>query len=160
MGALRVYENDVAPQWTLRANYYWLQTFPANATLEVAHRYTPSVGAAFFYKDLLNEKDYMAKYCVDDGTRKAIARKLAGQPANLPYLMDREINYILSSGANWFGPIKDFRLVVDKGKADSIVSFCMDGVKKISATRFEVHKSGFEPRQDINIMIVETIDKP
>ncbi len=40
---------DAAHQLLLAA------TFPANATLQVAHRYTPAFGSAFFYKGLLND---------------------------------------------------------------------------------------------------------
>ena len=159
MGALRVYEDTVDAQWTLRTSYYWRQTFPANATLQVAHRYTPAFGSAFFYKGLLEDNDYMAKFCIDDGTKKAISRKLASRPEVNPYLAEHEIQYVLSSGANWFGPIKDFRLVVDKGKPDAILSLCMDGVKKISPTQFEVRKTDFEPKDDINIMLVQDLPK-
>ena len=48
-----------------------------------------------------------------------------------------------------------FRLVVDKGKPDNLVSFCMDGVRKISPTQFEVRKTNFEPRRDLPVLIVE-----
>ena len=64
------------------------------------------------------------------------------------------LGYVLSSGANWKGPIKDFRLVVDKGAPDKLISFCMSGVKKISPTQFEVKKKNFEPKNDLNILIV------
>jgi hypothetical protein len=46
------------------------------------------------------------------------------------------MGYVLKSGANSAGPIKKFRLVVGKGPADNLVSFCMSGAKKISATQF------------------------
>ena len=65
---------------------------------------------------------------------------------------------MLKSGANGKGPIKDFRLVVDKEKPGNLLSFCMDGVKKISPTRFEVRKSNFEPTRDIQILIAEFYD--
>jgi hypothetical protein len=65
------------------------------------------------------------------------------------------IGYVLSSGANWKGSIKDFRLVVDKGKPESLVSFCAEGVNKISPTQFEMKKTNFEPKDDLNILIVE-----
>ena len=154
MGALRVYEKDIWPQWSLRASYYWLQTFPANGTLDVAHSYAPAAGSSFFYSALLDEKAYTAKYCIDDGTAKAIKRKLGEQKAEFPYLLTRDIQYVLSSGANWFGPIKDFRLVVDKGSPDAILSLCMDGVTKISPTQFEVRRTDFEPTKDIDLIVV------
>jgi hypothetical protein len=67
------------------------------------------------------------------------------------------IGYVLKSGANWKGPIKDFRMVIDKGKPENLVSFCAEGVKKIAPTQFEVRKTDFEPKDDVapNVLIVE-----
>ena len=69
------------------------------------------------------------------------------------------IEYILRTGANWAGPIGDFRLVVDKGEADSLVSFCGEGVKRISPTRFEMRKTDFTPERDLSILILKRLPK-
>ena len=45
--------------------------------------------------------------------------------------------------------------MVDKGAPGSLVSFCMDGVRKISPTQFEVRKTNFEPQRDLSILIAE-----
>ena len=45
--------------------------------------------------------------------------------------------------------------MVDKGNAENMVSFCMDGVKKISPSRLEVRKTNFEPKGNLNILIVQ-----
>jgi hypothetical protein len=42
---------------------------------------------------------------------------------------------------------------VDKGAPENLLSFCMDGVKKISPTQFEVRKTNFEPAKDLDILI-------
>ena len=60
------------------------------------------------------------------------------------------------TGANWAGPIGDYRLTVDKGRPDALVSFCETGVKKIGPTTFEVRRQNFMPTRDIDIMIVRT----
>ena len=67
---------------------------------------------------------------------------------------ERRIAYVLTTGANWAGPIGDFHLVVDKGAPDSLVSFCGDGVKKISPTQFELRHANFTPSRDLNILIL------
>lgn len=46
-------------------------------------------------------------------------------------------------------------LTVGKGKPCKLVSLCMDGVKKIGSTRFEVRKSNFDPTRDIQILFAE-----
>jgi hypothetical protein len=61
---------------------------------------------------------------------------------------------VLTTGANWAGPIGDFRLMVDKGESDSLVSFCADGVKKTGPTTFEVRHANFTPTRDLEILIL------
>ena len=72
---------------------------------------------------------------------------------------ESRIAYILSTGANWRAPIGDFRLVVDKGRADNLISFCATDVHKIGSTRFEVHKTNYRPEQDLNILILTPLPK-
>ena len=57
--------------------------------------------------------------------------------------------------SNWAGPIKDFRLVVDKGSPDNLVSFCGQGVRRIGPTQFEMKKSDFTPQQDLAVLILK-----
>ena len=64
---------------------------------------------------------------------------------------------MLKTGANWSGPIQDFRLVIDKGEASALVSFCGDGVKKISPTQFEMRKTNFTPEGNISVLILKRI---
>ena len=87
------------------------------------------------------------------------ARRDAKGQYGAPY-SEQRIEYILSTGANWAGPIKEFRLVVDKGDADSLVSFCGDDVKKVSPTRFEMKKIDFTPEDDFAVLILKKLPKP
>jgi hypothetical protein len=72
--------------------------------------------------------------------------------------MQSWLSYALKSGANWKGPIKNFRMVVDKGKPGNLVSLCISGVKKISPTQFEIVRTNFEPTGDVDVLFVEFID--
>ena len=45
-------------------------------------------------------------------------------------------------------------MVVDKGAAANIVSFCGEGVRKISPTQFEVRHTNFSPTGDVSILIL------
>ena len=67
----------------------------------------------------------------------------------------RTVEYILTTGANWAKPIGDFRLVVDKGKPGNLVSFCGEGVRKISPTQFEMRKRNWRPTRDLEVLILE-----
>ncbi|WP_374309221.1 DUF4424 family protein [Methylocella sp.] len=57
------------------------------------------------------------------------------------------------------GPIGDFRLAVDKGKADSLVSFCAEGVRKISPTQFEVRRKDYTPDAGLDILILDWAER-
>jgi len=152
-----------ASTWSLRMAVTRKQVFPAGKTISVEHRYKPiaggSVGGALNPEFRMEDwsREHGKKFCIEDNWYAAFDKALAAK-ANVevgaPYT-EWWIGYVLSSGANWKGPIKEFRLVVDKGKPENFVSFCAEGVKKISPTQFEVKKTNFEPKDDLNILIVE-----
>lgn len=87
---------------------------------------------------------------MDDAFVAAARRKRAAGY----YLSETWIDYVLVTGANWSGPIRDFRLVVDKGSADHLVSFCGEGVTRISPTQFEIRRSNYTPTRDLSVLIV------
>ncbi|MBL8790669.1 MAG: DUF4424 domain-containing protein [Rhizobiales bacterium] len=154
------------PLWTLRTSITRTQLFPASKTISVEHRYKPlaggSVGGALNadYRKEEWGKEHTRKHCIEDSWYRAFDKELARRSTEQnqsPY-SEWWIGYVLTPGANWKGPIRDFRLVIDKGKPGNLVSFCAEGVKKISPTQFEVRKKDFEPRQDLNVLIVEWHD--
>ena len=156
---------SVKPAWVTQLHITRKQHFPAGKTVIVTHRYNPIVGgsvAGGLLSEYRTGKDgsgeYYAKdYCTDKDFLTSFDRKMAMRGEAKAY-GETSVDYILSSGANWKGPIKDFRLVVDKGNPSNLVSFCMDGVKKISPTRFEVRKKNYEPKRDLSILIVHFPD--
>jgi hypothetical protein len=97
---------------------------------------------------------YRTEYCIPDELLRGVDRLAGTADANIAKLQERRISYVLKTGANWAGPIKNFRLVVDKGRADRMVSFCADNVKKISPTSFEVRMKDFTPTQDLKILLI------
>ena len=69
-------------------------------------------------------------------------------------LPDRRIDYVLTTGANRRTPIGSIRHVVDKGAPGNLVSFCGEGVRRLSPTRFEMRKSNWRPDRDLKVLIV------
>jgi hypothetical protein len=146
--------------WTLKTTYYWRQTFPAGRELAVEHRYQPSVGetagtewgSPHYAQDPSYPKQ-RARYCVDDAFLAAVekSKKPGGEFAPL---YEQRIDYILTTGANWKAPIGEFRMVIDKGDPANIVSFCGEGVRKISPTEFEVRQQNFIPTRDVAVLIL------
>jgi len=50
-------------------------------------------------------------------------------------------------------------LVVDKGDAGNLVSFCGQGVKKIGAIQFEMRKANFTPDSDFAVLILKKLPR-
>ena len=133
-----------------QTTYYWQQTFPKGKKIHVRHTYSPIVGGGPFggYYTATDDED---AYCPDEAFKKALQRK----QKQYHFAYDNTLGYILTTGANWAGgTIGDFRLVVDKGTPDALVSFCGENVKKISPTQFEMRAKNFHPTRDIHVIIV------
>lgn len=159
--------DELVPAWSMVTHVTREQHFPAGRTVEVTHRYAPMIGGSvggLLEKQWRSQKDYAdhaRHYCADAQFLAAFDRRIAerkrANPDFLPYV-ETWISYILSSGRNWKGPIGQFRLVVDKDKPENLVSFCMTGVKKIGPTQFEVRRTNFEPRGDLDVLVIEWPD--
>ncbi|MCX8475561.1 MAG: DUF4424 domain-containing protein [Sphingomonas sp.] len=154
-------ERHLAPAWTVKETYHWEQVFPAGRDLVVEHRYVPgtggSVGTALAIPKFRRDAEgraYIARYCADAAFLAGVdrlARAAGDASAALP---ERRIAYVLKTGANWRAPIGSFRLVIDKGAPENLVSFCADGVRKISPTQFEVRRKDWRPDRDLDVLIV------
>ena len=153
------------PAWRVVTQVTRQQTFPAGQSVEVTHRYEPLAGGSVggnldrAFRGSPYFADYARRYCVDDYFLAGFDRR-QGKGDGQRFYVEHWLSYILHSGANWRGPIGRFRLVVDKGSPDNLVSFCMAGVRKISPTQFEVRKQDFEPAADIDVLIVEWMKSP
>jgi hypothetical protein len=161
-------EKHLSARWGLQTTFSWQQSFPAGVEIVIEHRYKPSVGASVQTSlgapDAAKEPwyaDYKRKYCFDADFLATIERlrKAAKSEFGPPY-GEQRIDYILKTGANWSGPIKDFRLVVDKGDADNFVSFCGDHVKKVSPTQFEMRKTNFTSLGNLSVLILKKLPAP
>lgn len=151
-------KHHLIPLWTVKETHYWTQRFPAGRDLVVDHRYVPGRGGSVdsilnspYAKDSDPERrSYIARYCIDQQFLAGVQRLRKTNQA----LPNTWIDYILTTGANWRSPIGNFRLVVDKGRRENLVSFCESGVKKISATQYEVRRKNWRPARDLHVLII------
>jgi hypothetical protein len=150
-------ETYLEPIWSVRESWYREQPFPPGRDLVVEHRYVPgtggSVDAALGYPEFRSSPEGRAMirdYCVDRTFLAGLDRLRRRSPAT----PEQRIGYILTTGGNWRSPIGDFRLVVDKGAPSKLVSFCGEGVRKISPTRFEIRRKSWRPDRDLKVLIV------
>lgn len=165
-GSDGVWQTDYVPVWTLRSTYSWEADFPAGETVEVEHSYTPSVGGTVAVTFLAPPYDdgydpartYLERYCTDEAFIEAVRRTLTSPEEyySAPFT-ESWLEYIWSTGANWSGPIKRFKLTIDKGETDNLVSFCWDGeVTKTSPTTFVMEATDFYPPwgRELDILIL------
>ncbi len=152
---------DFTVNWSLRATFHWEQIFPAEKSVVIDHRYEPIVGGASIFADEVQFKDY-ASYCLDEqgkaGVRHLLkqARAAAKADPEKPFgIAPNEVSYVLTTGANWKGPIGDFHLTIDKEKPHAVLSLCMSGLNKSGPTAFEIRRKDFTPTEDIGFVVFE-----
>ena len=146
-------KKHLEPRWALQTTNYWEQTFPAGRELVIEHRYKPSVGT--FVGTEAETAEHRKRYCIDRDLLRTLGRARRDAPRDFLPFSEQRIEYILTTGANWSGPIREFRLVVDKGDPRNLVSFCGDGVKKIGPTQFEMRKNDFTPDRNLYVLILK-----
>ena len=154
-------DKHLEPRWTLKSTYHWNQTFPAGKELLIEHDYKPSVGGSAGTSigtkswDKKEAADYKRNYCLDNGVFTYVQQSMKKAKAESPPLTETRIEYVLKTGANWASPIGDFKLTIDKGAAENLISVCGEGWKKTTALQFELHKTDFTPTQDFYLLILK-----
>jgi hypothetical protein len=150
--------------WVLKTSAVRQQTFPPGRPVAVEHRYKTSVGVSIdtiLRKPMRQNKAmaaeverYRKDYCITDKFLTDLDKVAGTAESNTAKVQERRINYILKTGANWAGPIKDFKLAVDAQKPNRLISFCAPNVKLASPTAVEVLAKDFTPDKDLKILIV------
>jgi hypothetical protein len=154
----RGWEKHLVPAWTVKETWHWEQVFPAGRDLVVEHSYTPgtggSVGTGLAMTDFRASPEgrrMIAEHCVDAAFLAGVDRLARRAGGTVP---EQRIGYVLTTGGNWRSPIGRFRLVVDKGAPNNLVSFCGERIRKIAPTRFETVRTNWRPDRDLKVLIV------
>ena len=150
--------------WTVSTSAVREQTFEPGRPVEVEHRYRTSLGMSFdtvlrkgsrqnkaFAKEV---QRYRKEFCVNDRFLADLDKLAGASEANTQKVQERRISYVLKTGANWAGPIKQFRLVVDAGKPGRLTSFCAPNIKRVSPTVWEARAENFTPTENLKILMV------
>jgi hypothetical protein len=100
----------------------------------------------------------VAPYCPDQAFAKALSK--LPSVTNVPtgwqeYLLYRELECVLSTGANWAGPISHFHLELNKSDSD-LVSLCpIPGLHLVcQGQSFVADAERYTPTADIKVMFV------
>lgn len=125
--------------------HHWQQTFPAGKTISVSHEYVPALGGSVGYG---MQGEETGRYCIDPELQRWVDKKIKDH-WEIP---TTTLHYILTTGANWKGPIGKFRLTLKKSDPKEKLSFCGTGVKKIDDRTFVMEKTNFVPKQDLHVI--------
>ena len=150
--------------WRVSTSAVREQTFPPNRVVLVEHRYRTSLGISFdsILRKAMRQKPGLAKetqryrrdYCISDGFLADLDKIAGDTQNNTSKIEERRISYVLKTGANWATPIKQFRLLVDTGRAGRLASFCAPNIAKRSPTEYEARAENFTPTSDLKILVV------
>lgn len=164
--------------WQKQIHYHWKQTFPKGKEVKIEHSYRPAHGSffietnpkrpsmEFLIEQLLSRGDRLSQFCLWRST--GITEKFIPwlirefQQASTPekstkgsLIMFYDVDYILTTGANWEGPIRDFTLTVEYPKGGTIAScwpFDQNKIKDLGNNQLQFHQTDFKPEQDLKIL--------
>jgi hypothetical protein len=153
-------------KWAVQKKYYWLQTFPAHATVHIRHQYTPVLGKSNSIAGPLvdtgrasKDDDELASVCPTRDLLSALRddTKKPGHRVGIQY-----VDFILTTANTWKTPIQDFTLTVERparakdpnhpATPINFVSFCWNGpVEKLDPNHFQAHVTGFVPKKELRV---------
>ncbi|HYL61294.1 MAG TPA: DUF4424 family protein [Candidatus Methylomirabilis sp.] len=147
---------EVWPWWETHIQFYWTQRFPPKSTTQIVHTYKPVVGGSYIVRGDDGESS-VQPYCGGPDALNQIAQMNARLPAkDRIILWEKRIQYILTTGNNWNGPIGHFHLTVTIDRSEDILATCFPDLERTSTTRYEFTRSQFRPDQELNLLILQT----
>lgn len=135
---------------------------PAKTSVTITHSYKPMAGADWYGPA---PEDFKG-YCIDDATRAALGglldrQKQIGKRENTnTSLIAREVAYVLTTGANWAGPIQHFRLEIELPTADDVLATCFAGLRRTGPKLFAAEQADFVPIDDQAVAFFENDHEP
>ena len=138
------------PGWSTRLRLYWEQTFPAGAQVEITHSYTPFLGAENLGPESLDVPAFAAAVCLTPENRRQ-GQALLQKPGSIA----RNLDYVLSTGANWKGSIGALAITIEKQHESDVVATCLPGLAVQGEMAYGVLMKNVKPMQDIHVLFIE-----
>jgi len=164
LNAVETVRDAYFPRWKTWVTFHWQQRFVPGVTV-IEHQYDPVMG--FFpiwpkddrwHGGLEGPPDQLAKtYCIggDDDTALRAASDRTGN------VYARTLSYILTTGANWAGPIENFNLVIDAaavpGQRETIryVLGCAEfPLVRRGPLRLEGSARNYVPKSELRLLLI------
>lgn len=161
MAAQQIVEIDgpeIYPKWRYQATFFWKQSFPAYQTLNIRHTYQPVVGQALLEEARFKaeKKRYAELACVGPVHEKALQHLFDAQKGSgdkNPLVRRQQIDYVLSTGANWKGPIERFEIVIDTGSPHAVLASCLNKIQQTGPTTYSATYQQYTPRHELHLLI-------
>jgi hypothetical protein len=181
LGALTQNGDTYDLLWTTRITYHWMQTFRPGVTV-IEHRYRPVLGVLLLGSVTAGDVDHIdaehrhwtasgsadvaKEYCIEGATERALraAYSRASKGHADGFVVAYTLGYVLSTGANWAGPIGTFHLTLDGGRVTVpnapggevvVLSLCTDlPLRATGRLRFEATVRDYVPKQDLRVLLV------
>ena len=145
------------PYWKSRTQFYWRQRFAAGRAVVIRHTYRPVVGGGYLTRD--DDGAWSIRpFCGGADTLRQIGQLKTQHPvadSADTVLVERRLQYILTTANNWGGAIRRFRLSVETDAADDLFVSCMPGMTRTGPTHYELIRSNFHPDADLDVLIMQ-----
>jgi len=143
------YRTDMAG-WDTRVRLYWEQIFPAGKDVEIAHQYTPFLGSEnISASTITNVPEFTDSFCMSE-TEKEDARRLLETRWARAY----DLDYVLSTGSNWKGPIGRLTITIQKATPQDVIATCLPGLKSDGDMAESVTLINAKPAEDIRVLFI------
>jgi hypothetical protein len=162
---LKLLNNQGFPIWSTQTIYFWTQVFEPHKETIVTHSYRPHAGYHWLDAKKPNSltditiftRDGTSKnwtdYCVSSEHEKLLLKEMSAQEQVTKRAI--EIQYILSTGANWQGPIRKINLEIIPPHSEAEVFFCWPGkITRHPAGRITSTLENFKPKNDLKILFI------
>jgi hypothetical protein len=150
--------------WVAKTSALRQQTFPPGGEVIVEHQYRPSVGISsdtILRRFLRNNtalsaevERYRKEYCISDDFLAQLDARAGTGELNAPMVGEQRINYALKRGGDGAAPIGSFKLTIDPGAGDRLVSFCPGRLKPAAPDALTFTAKDFTPEGDLKILII------
>lgn len=166
--------------WEKQVHYHWTQTFPKGQKTHIEHSYRPARGSFFLQPDpekslgenlveqIISRARHMQESCAWSSIKNVhFPAWLANEFQHMPkskksadghMIMFYEVDYILTTGANWDGPIRDFTLTIEYPKGGAVASCAVfDFAPPINTGKntLQFHAKNFTPTRELKVLFGE-----
>jgi hypothetical protein len=153
-----------AMAWVAKTSALRQQTFPPGHEIVVEHQYRPSVGISsdtILRRFLRNNtalssevERYRKEYCISDAFLAQLDTRAGTGELNAAMVGEQRINYALKTGGDGAAPIGSFKLTIDPGAGDRLVSFCPGRLKPTAPGALTFTAKDFTPEGDLKVLII------